>query len=370
MEESMISTKPKSQRGIVSLVTVMLAAILFSLVVVSMFAVIANEEHQASEADLSNRAYFAAESGVEAGLLQIKTALASATPAAAINGLTGSCQSGSASNNPSGATYTCLKLSHLTSDLQGSLVHDGNSYQVDLSSIPDISKIVISWNKPSDVPSYTLPDTATLGTGTFSNTTPTTTVPGSPGGTWSYPALLEVQSVLFSATTSVYNINDPAQFKIIENALAPTSDGIGSTTEDDSTTPQTGPLAASCGPSGSATPSGYSCSETINIAGGSIGQYKRILRLRSRYANTSFSVQVFNNGVLVPNIPDSYENIDVTAKSGNTYRRVRARVQIQQNTVALDYALFSDTDICHDYQLDYSHVNTPAVNAGTSQCIL
>jgi Tfp pilus assembly protein PilX len=343
METEMKLTKSANQNGIVALVTVIFASILFSIVVVSMFAVISSEQHQASEADLANRAYFAAESGVEQALYEIKNGTETEN----------TCNTDT-TPNPSQATYTCQKLTHVTSDLTHSLVHDQAAYQVNLTSVPNITKIVISWHQPSvDGLNYTLPTAAAILGGTFSE-------PGA-GDTWNYPALLEVQSVVFKANAATFNVNDPSQFKLFETTLVPSSDGSGVMTEDDSAycgdptcgvTPSA-PQAASCGPAGSNTPTGYACTETINVSNGST--FNRLLRLRARYRNTNFSVQVYSNGALYTNISDSYENIDVTAKSGDTYKRVKAQVQIQQNTVALDYALYSDTDICHDYLVRDSH---------------
>jgi hypothetical protein len=359
--------KLRQQQGIVALTTVVLSSILFSVVVVSMIGIVANEQHQASEADLSSRAYFAAEGGVEEGVLAVKTKLAACDPTAgisgcaALSGLEGSCLTSALyppihSVGPSGSDNTCVLLSHTTNALTGYLHADQSADQVDLSAIPNISKIIISWHIPgtalstantTDGYTYTLP------TGTGSDFTSQSA--------WTSPAVLAVQMILFKATSSTFNPN--SDLNLLEDVLKPTSATApaGTTKELDSLlttnpntsggSPDTIPLNATCTP---AAPSdSYACTETINIINfASATSYQRILRLRARYASTHYQVQVYTGAAYtLASVPDSYETIDVTAKSGNTYRRVRAKVLIQQNTVGLDYALFSDTDICHDFEL-------------------
>jgi hypothetical protein len=357
--DKMTAPRSNNQRGIVALITVILASILFTLVVVAMVSIIGAQEHQASEADLSNRAYFASESGVEAGLLKVKTALNSCS-LAQINASTcpqlpeGACISEPPPIGASASDYTCLYLSHVNNVLTHYLDKDGAPYQIDLSSIPNVKKIIISWHQPSpgsqDSSNYQL--------------IPFGTAPGNmfpANGAWPYPALIEMQEILFDgglAPTTPFNPSSTQELKILESAIAPTEGYAGTDFEVDhygTTTPATtnaiSPLDAKCVPAGTVSNSGYACTEIITIQ--PPRNYLRILRLRARYTGANVSVEVVtttSGNSSVP-IPDSFEHIDVTAKSGDTTRRVTSEVALTQSTVSLDYALFSDTDICHDFLL-------------------
>jgi len=357
------------QSGIVALITVIFSSILFSVVIIAMVGIVSTEQRQASQADLTNRAYFAAEGGVEEGLLQLKNAIANCSSYAscpAFNGSTdieGHCLTQSAATTgPSGASYTCVILNHESNDATDTLTPDGDAYQLDLSSIQNISKIVIKWHIPgsqlaasttTDGTNYTLPATGN----SFSNV-----------NSWGYPAVLEVQSILFNANAATYNPN--TDLKLFEDVLSPTSTG-GTITEDDDASAASNANASAnayCQLASAIPSDGYACSETINISNSQGGNYSRILRLRSRYAQAHVDVEVFTGvgGVTQAQIPDSFETLDVTAKSGNTYRRVRAKVLIQQNTVALDYALYSDTDICHDFEIRSSKSTAGGTGGNTT----
>jgi len=333
-----------NQRGLVSLVTVTLASILFTIVVIAMVGVVANEERQASEADLSNRAYFAAEGGVEKGLLDVKNALQGGGPGALGRLSTaendGKCQSDAT------VGYTCLSMGHTPTALTGDLKADGDDYQVDLSGVNGpIRAIEISWHTSANGPVGTLLPSATL----------------SPGTAWNSPAAIEVQSILFNtAQAANFNPNDPTHLNILENTFVPTT--VGGTYTETSPASSKFPVAAKCTTTVGA--GGYACdikmNTTINPS------IKRILRLRARYAGTSFRIKLYNaSGAVITNVPDTYETLDVTAKSGNTFRRARAKVAIYQSTAALDYALFSDGDICHDFGLRDSRNGTAAASVGS-----
>ncbi len=350
----------KQQRGIVALLTVVFASILFTIVVVGMVAIISNQEHQASEADLSNRAYFAAENGLEKGILDVKNALNTCTLYQIQDATTAipdtcatlkqyQCLSGPI-NAASGANYTCLYLSNKTTNLTHDLsAADADSWDVDLSGISDINKIVISWNQPTsgDSPNYALVDPGLVAAHSEFTSK----------GAWPNPAVIELQSILFptgGGAINPNNITSGAQLKLIENTLVPTSaTNQAIVSEDDTNASPNVPdatIPAVCAPSGTTPTGGYSCSATITMGNGT-PNYQRILRLHARYAGANVGLQVYDSsGTLIP-VPDSYETIDVTAKSGNTYRRVYSKVALTQSTVALDYALFSDTDLCHDFEL-------------------
>jgi hypothetical protein len=85
----------------------------------------------------------------------------------------------------------------------------------------------------------------------------------------------------------------------------------------------------------------------INFAGGP-GSTNYILRMKPKYyrGTTHYSVRAFQGGTPA-DIPSGQLAIDVTAKAGDIFRRVRVQVPIGvQPDSVLDYVILSDDDIC------------------------
>lgn len=70
-----------------------------------------------------------------------------------------------------------------------------------------------------------------------------------------------------------------------------------------------------------------------------------VLRLKSRYAGMHYSLQ-FYNGAALKSVPDQFATIDVTARSGDVFRRIIYKVRLASGAANVDYAIYSDTNIC------------------------
>lgn len=77
------------------------------------------------------------------------------------------------------------------------------------------------------------------------------------------------------------------------------------------------------------------------------------LRLKARYASTSYSIRFFDAAGQPVYVPDGYATIDVTARSNNYFRRVVAKKRISPSVYdgVFDNALFSGTTICKTMQV-------------------
>ena len=393
-----MNNKDNNSKGIVALTLVLFACILFSLITVMILAVVTSETRQATLADFSNTAFYSAQSGLDYGLKLIKDSVTNgvALPNDSV------CERGL----PSGLSNVCLIMKYKKNELTHSIAADQAPYQVDLTGTalePDntpgtISTIVISWhdeNKNADGTLYTLnpPGSSFC---RYAN-------PSCVGSPYAPPATLELQQILvnqakaninsFSSNPANFNVNS-SDLKIIKDILVPSSgygfsnsgtnciddygndclnenDETGKTTDSrfiggiaaytNNNSDNTPPYYAKCNnPNIANSPNltyngSYACSVQINI--NSAGQqYLRILRIRARYRGTTFSIRVFDSSGNQLTVPDSYESIDVTATAGsaggiNASRRVLGQVKIQNSFADVDYALFSDTSICHDFRL-------------------
>jgi hypothetical protein len=86
------------------------------------------------------------------------------------------------------------------------------------------------------------------------------------------------------------------------------------------------------------------------------------LRIRPRYRSASYRIQFFaGDGVTPVYMPDGNATIDVTARSGNYFRRVQAKKQLVPSIYdgVFDNALFSGGDICKNMKIYRDYRGAP-----------
>lgn len=101
----------------------------------------------------------------------------------------------------------------------------------------------------------------------------------------------------------------------------------------------------------------YHCAALISNlpvgCGGGGGTCDYLFRIRSRFGSSSYKFVFMSNasgdGSSVQ-VPTGSALIDVTAKAGQTYRRVISRLPLNGEAAAgLNYVMYSDTDICKNF---------------------
>ncbi len=320
------------EQGMVSLTISIVVGILLIIIVLSSFSIMFRLQRESTDSDLSIRAQYAAEAGAEDALTMIQRELAAGTLSAA--DFTNTCND--SGTQLSGTSYTCQKLSYTTNNLTGVLERDGQPVQFDLGSTP-FSTIVVQWNTDEDsnangvgTPSYAPPanflgDSTNLGV-----------------DKWNYPAALELTTVAFPNGGN-FNIATDTRYKFYTNLISP-----GNTaTPTSSTAPTVANQTGDCTQAGSG--GGYNCTMTFTGVGTPAGS--NVLRLRSRYAGTHYSLKFYSAGGALMNVPDQFATIDVTARAGDVYRRIIYKVRLDTGTAAVDYVIYSDRDICKNFQV-------------------
>lgn len=321
------------QRGLVSLITATIISILLSIIVIGMVALMALLQRQATDSADAMRAYYAAEAGVEDGLLKVENALPNN-----LSSLPSGCQDSNNNAVPLDGTaeYTCQQFSNTSNTLTGTLTADGTPLQLDLSGFP-VSYMVIRWNTSNDA---AVPSSYTGPQGRF---------PDNPTGNWTYPSLLELISASYQGTA----LGSPATLVIQPGMVAATSNY--------NTRPGLQPVSGGCSAS---TVSGYNCSITVN---GFNTAASYILRLKARYAGTHYQIQFYNTAGQLLTVPDQFETVDVTARVGDVYQRLVEKVPINSGVASLDYVLFADNSICKNIEI-YPTLLPPGVTNHISGC--
>lgn len=323
--------RPNRQSGIVSLAISIIVGILLTIIVVSMIQVMIRVQREATDGDLSTQAYYAAESGVEEALLTLQNKLKT-------NSLTemdfaNTCTTGAPQAN--GSLYTCQRVTHLTNQLSGVIERDGQPVQIDLSDIP-FDHIVLSWNSQADCNNNSSGGCSGVGTPTYSLPA---NFPGASGAlginTWHNPAVPELTTVSFPVNRSSIRASDVT---LTTSVIKP-----GSSTSTQAYT--TSPVNGDCSNPISATPGGpgsYNCQIELD----SFGSGAHIIRLRARYAGMHYLMRFFDSANNPIPVPDQFATIDVTAQSGDVFRRIVYKVRLVSGTANVDYAIYSDTNIC------------------------
>lgn len=312
-----------SQKGFVALPVAALVSLLLMVSTVSAVGLAVNETRQATDSDQAVRAYYAAEAGVEDAVLRIKDNISpSGVLAESVVNRDCTGPNGSATLT-NGTSYTCQKITQTINALTGALAQE-QPVQI---SATEFTKLTISWDLPAD--------SVTRAPGS------TPLFPPNPGQPWTYPAALEFSIINYKSG----DVNsDQKNFGIKTAVLKPDINGDVIDLAD--IRPATSKTPTRCGGGSS-----YSCKMDITGFDPRPGYYY-ILRFRPRYAGTHYKLQFFNGSTPVE-VTDQFATVDVTAKAGNVFRRVVAKIEIKQGVASgLDYVLFSDNDICKQFEVD------------------
>lgn len=363
------------EAGFVSLFTVIFFMLLVTVITVGFLRIMAIEQRQAADNDLSANARAAAEAGIEEGkraLLAyynggtsaaLKSDLAAAFASNDCASLTGSpgIVSGlqlDATGNVIGNAdlnqkYTCLTVNLQSPDYLGS-AQANQSDIFPLKGVSDFNQFKISWHLVSDT-------VTAEGDGRPTSLAPGLLFPPQTGAGigWSslgYPTYLRVQ--LFGYPTGPFHRGnlDSRNRNIF---LVPVNGGSGLTGFDtvdpyphgfDS--PKGSPSgAAACSPT--FTVGSYACSVTINLPIGAAyasNANSWFLRVTPLYGQSHFRVELLNGGTSVP-MNEVQPIIDSTGQSADVYRRVQARVRLNLLADLPGYAVESANTICKNMQV-------------------
>ena len=340
------------ERGAVALITAMIVSILLLITTSGMVALTLKSLKGSTDGAQSTKAYYAAEGGLEETLLKLKND----------RSYRGDCQG--SSNTTQSATdgvVTCIKVTPAPNQIQGTLNSADDSVQIDLSGVAGVSTIAVEWGPPTgitynpvSIPKYIDPS----GASNFP----------AKGSNWpsSAPAVLEAAAVEFPSDPE-FSIS---QVNFYQATLAPksirTSDPSYSIKQSNGTATSSianfykyndgnvlnKPFVVACRESAP-----YQCKAS---AYGISGSNRYMLRLKSRYNGAAYRISVYdaNNAPLA--IPGSMYVVDVTARAGDTFRRIQTSFPVDQPSPTglkgLDYVLYSDTDICKSFEVKGSGV--------------
>lgn len=327
-----LNKQKSDQRGAVSFLTVIFLALLLTTITVSFVRLAINEQRQSTDDDLTNRAFYAAESGVEDAKRAIE--MFQNNTLADLNG--GDCAP------PTGFDPDLISDPALDSEYTCQLINmDAPNFQADLDMWEGVT---VPLNGANSTWTSVLIEWHLVGTGTGSdgpapsersnNNLPRV-------GDWNSNWAAILRSNFFDIPTS--GSISRGNFASRAGFLNSGNSGSSSTTLS-SFDRQI--INASCDDT---TPTNeYACSALITGLTPASREY--YLRLQSIYEPTHIQITLQNNSGTQTDFSGVQAVVDVTGRAGDVYRRVEARIQLNQGNYLLpDFALMSATDLCKDF---------------------
>lgn len=336
------------EAGVVSLFTVIFFTIMISVVTVGFVRVMINEQRQSTDEDLTTRAYYAAESGVE----DTKRALKQYYPSdqGKLNATT--CDAPQGYNKVIASSlnvgYSCKLIDLNPSDIEATLPGDNTAMQWEIRSQNDanFNKLRISWHSLSDDI-----DGSNVAFRTPSDTSDPTYANWK-SGSQPYPAMLRMQmfGVPKSGTfgrSDVENLNRVG-FLSPSTAAGPTSVSIAALNNAGS------PQSISCTTNAS-TFGGYACQAIVDITSLNVTTNNLFLRMKGLYDQNGTKVKIeLLNGSNVVNTQDAQAKVDVTGYAGDVFRRVQSRVSLPNTadtSLMPEFGVESGDSICKHFEI-------------------
>ena len=365
------------EQGFVSLFTVIFFMLLITIITVGFLRIMAAEQRQSLDNDLTASAEAAAQSGVEDATRaiikynslsdtdtlksQLETALNSSEcnalfTSASISAALGFNTDGSISDQPGlNEYYTCVTVDLNTPDYIGDS-SAGKSEIIPL--VPEngdkFDQVLVSWHLASET-------VGTDGDGQPSNYAPSTLLPPVTGsGSWNargYPAYLRVEvfgypngnfdrDKMRDQSSSVFLIpNDSTNAAAIGSATA-----IDLDTADDrgANKIKLNLVGIKCDGTPPNLPIGtYACTARIELKNGQPSTSNNYyLRITPLYSSTHFRVQMVRGPSTVVNFSGVEPTIDSTGRASDVFRRIKTRIRLDSAADLPEYSLESANDIC------------------------
>lgn len=376
-------TNKSDERGFVSLFTVVFFMLLITIITVGFLRIMAAEQRQALDNDLTASAEAAAQSGIEDAKRAIlkynslangdplKSALQTALTSSSCNALfTNTTVSTALNLNNNGSInnqaglneyYTCLSVNLNTPDYVGS-ASAGKSEFVPLVAEggQQFEQVLVSWHLASQT-------VGNEGDGQPSAYAPGTTLPQVTGSasSWSnqgYPAYLRVElygypngnfnrSKMDDLTHSVFLIPNASSNAAAVSSATPVNFGTVDPRGFDQT--KINLVGVKCTGTPPNIPTGtYACTARLELPTGQPSTSNNYyLRVTPLYGSTHFKLQMFHNSSTVVNFSGVEPVVDSTGRASDVFRRIQSRIRLDNLTNLPEYSAETAGDICKTMQV-------------------
>lgn len=414
----------RQQQGSAALITTIAVSAILVVLFVGITTLATREIRQSINADNANRALYAAEAGVEDAVRRLGDNPKFREPSCNSTNNGAEVDVTSGVNNPDVA-WTCRTVTVVQKELTGQLDVDeslslnigrGRSGPDEADPYLQARYMSIEWNDPRDASDAPAADALVNRVSSWLPAYDSSAA--SPA--WTGSAALEITSTWFEATNNASGNVDLTETSVnrtglegvfpVRTVIASPACTVGSCPYSDfspwnsATYPNSTYVDSSLQPSGNlaagslrsyvrtdcvnAATAEYSCQLKNQSTGGlydmanlvkteinngsgnvlydSSGNYSNttmFLRIRPRYNSASYRIRFYADaaGTQQVYMPDGNATIDVTARSGNYFRRVLAKKQLIPTVYdgVFDNAIFSGADICKNMRIYRDYRGAP-----------
>lgn len=365
----MVTPQKLNSTGAASMVVVIFFSIIISIVTIGFIRLAINEQRQSTDLDLSQRAYYAAESGLEDARRAVGEYLSGELLASELNADTCDVPDGydGVLDTEFDIEYTCMFIDLTPADYEVSLDAPNQTKQVKLRALnpgggsPNIGSMTIEWHINAASPEgdgLLSADGGSYGLrGATANNMPQF---GSWGNT---PAMMEMQFIAYPNNITAASIRDNVSFLSPNNGGAGVNQQVFLAPSNPNPTVNGQVLPGECS---DVAVGEFVCRATYNLNQANSNEI--VLRMTNHYAATNVRLTMTtgpNSGGQTLLFADAQASVDVTGRASTVYRRVEANLDLQTLELLPDYTVQTAEDICKNFSFTTSLSNFSAP-AGTS----
>lgn len=367
----MLTLERRRQSGAASMIVVIFMAIILSIVTIGFIRIAINEQRTSTDDDLTARAYYAAESGLEDAKRAIKRHIEDST--FQLNGDTCAPPAGY-SSTLSGTSefdveYTC-QLIDFTPSIVTSEFSSAN--QVKQINVKPVNSTGVATTFDSLTLRWHLDAVAPAGDGAVSGGGPVYLRGASDyslpqNSAWPNPAMMKLTFISYPDGSPANRITETSIIAstvlLSPNAASATNGQSGVVFPGGNTVNATVDgqvLGADCVDSND----NMVCEMTFDFTGFPANRNLDI-RLSNLYASTTTELTMLNGATPVF-FEDAQVVVDVTGRAGGVYRRIEASLDLNSPNLLPEFAVQSGTDICKDFSFTNSTTSFGGGAAGSS----
>ena len=319
--------KKINEEGVVSFFAVIFISILLTLITIAYVSIMTREQRQATDLDLSTRALYAADAGVEDAIDSLRSG--KNINKDRCNNLILS------SSDDFDIEYTCQIVSSKVKYIESELDPE-QTMDIDLGSVPGLASIRLSWHQPSEDERPAFVDNTRPGLGE-----------NMIADSWldnNYPTIMRV-NFISNLTTPVVT-----RGSIINNTTFAYPSTRSSNPGFDKKL--NGPTSCSELEEGSTQ---YACTITLPVIGAASNR-SYFLRLTALQVPTHFKLEMLDANGNPLDFQNNVYRIDSTGRSGDVYRRVVTIVKVGGadgvSNLLGHNALTSDDGVCKNFSFN------------------
>jgi Tfp pilus assembly protein PilX len=352
----MLKVVHKGESGAASMIVVIFMSIILTIVTLGFIRIAINEQRTATDDDLSARAYYAAESGLEDAKRAIAKKLVD--PTTVLNENT--CDPPAGYNAVLSATtefdteYTCQLIDFTPSKVTTEFSSPNQVKQFQLKPVDaadnptTYDSLTLRWHIDAVSPDG---DGAVSGGGpVFIRPATATNIPQN--GSWNFPAMMKVTLISYPDGTPANRINEPdivAATVLVSPNTVSGANGFTANVFPGGASVNSAVDKRVYGADCIDSNNNMSCTMVFDLSGIKTAGNRIVdVRISNLYEATTAELTMSDGGTPVF-FKDAQVVVDVTGRAGGVYRRVEAALDLTNPNLLPDFAIQSATNICKDF---------------------